>query len=356
MNNSSDMNCNNNKFIFSPDGLCNGMFSRLFRICKYDEHYKILKNENTTLSHNKKKLEEQIIVLLDKIVCCDQKNVTLKNEVIAKNNDITGMKKEIQHLLLSNTSYEDRVFVLEEQSKLDFETINKSEQDTLSLQLQLETLQIRHENSEEKLHNYQQKYSDSEIRLSVIQEELSCYKEQLDVAKKDITLLTEEMQTANDQTNRCLIKLTEYQHELTITEQCVNDVTTELRTLEQTHLYNVNVLASSNKTIGVLEHHIDTLQKQLTLSEETVTCFHTKLINYKHNHSVSNDQYHNIEQLCFELQNTYSDTEATKNMVTRKLTTTTTIDKELCKEVDFLLNQHTTYNMFHIEESYERCW
>ena len=94
------------------------------------------------------------------------------------------------------------------------------------MQLQLETLQIRHENSEEKLYNYQQKYSDSEIRLSIIQEELSCYKEQLDVAKKDITLLTEEMQTANDQTNRCLIKLTEYQHELTITEQCVNDVTT----------------------------------------------------------------------------------------------------------------------------------
>ena len=102
MNNSSNLNCNKKKFIFSPDGLCNGMFSRLFRICKYDEHYKILKNENTTLSHNKKKLEEQIIVLLDKIVCCDQKNVTLKNEVIAKNNDITGMKKEIQHLLLSS--------------------------------------------------------------------------------------------------------------------------------------------------------------------------------------------------------------------------------------------------------------
>ena len=224
MNNSGNLNCYNKKFIFSPDGLCNGMFSRLFRICKYDEHCKILKNENTTLSHNKKKLEEQIIVLLDKIVCCDQKNVTLKNEVIAKINDITGMKKEIKHLLLSNTSYEDRVFVLEEQSKIDFQTINKSEQDILSLQLQLETLQIRHENSEEKLYNYQ--HSDSEISLSVIQEERSCYKEQLDVAKKDITLLTEEMQTANDQTNRCLIKLTEYQHELTITEQCVNDVTT----------------------------------------------------------------------------------------------------------------------------------
>ena len=60
-------------------------------------------------------------------------------------------------------------------------------------------------------------------------------------ATKDITLLTEEMQAANEYTNKYLIQLTEYQHKLTITEQCVNGITTELKTLEQTHLHNINV-------------------------------------------------------------------------------------------------------------------
>lgn len=354
-------NINNNVYSHEKrftveDGICNNIIKRFFLLFKYEEQYNVMKMENITMSHNKEKLMQQITDLVAKLQKSEDNNAILKNDLKFSTDLVLRLQNDLRNIPVTTLNSTKRLITMEEPIENDELNINQYEHQILMLESQVESAQTENEQLQEKIEGYLQNYANSSERILQIDHELNYYKGQLFDAEARLTNLNILMQTTRVESDEHFTTLSECQKLLNFSEQQVNDLTAVITKVKEDHATILHEAEGNHKTVQNLEQQIDTLQEQLEVSEEAVQKHYNNLVDYKYNHSFNNLQYHDFKSLCHELQNSCTEVESKKNSVTRSLMAVSRNNDMLCKEVDYLLDQHTSCcTLLHREETYVRC-
>ena len=354
-------NTNNNVYSHEKrftveDGIFNSIFNRFFLLCNYGEQYNVMKMENITMSHNKEKLMQQITDLIAKLEESEDNNAILKDDLKISSNLVLRLQNDLRNIPVTTLNSTKRLKTMDEPIENDKLTINQYEQQILMLESQVESVQTENEQLQDKIEGYLQNYTNSSERILQIDQELNYCKGQLLDAEARLKNLNILMQASSEESDEHFTKLNEYQKLLKLSEQQVNNLTAVITKLNEGHATTLHEVDGNHKTVEKLEQQIDILQEQLAVSEDAVQKHYKNLVDYKSIHSFNNVQYHDIESVCHELQNSCTEVEAKKNSVTRSLMAVSMNNDMLCKEVDYLLDQHTTCcTLLHREETYERC-
>ena len=354
------------KSFLPSDGLCTGIFNRILLMCKYETHLKQLASENTVMSHNKVKLEEQITILVSKLEAMEESNKSCKDELIIRDNEVVQLQNQIKCMHDLHDNDRARLSTLEQQCIDNKCVIDKYEQQTLILEHQLETSEENIQQQQTNLDSYIQKYTDCVEYISKLEHEIISHQQEIDNAIYKENELEWVINNRKDESKQMMTLIKDYERKLNISEQRIQEHTQIKSSWEQQLDSLNNKLMAANKRVHEQQNQLDQLKEEIMTSEAVINDYCSKLSQYKCGHIYTNEQYVELQQMYNELQQSHIDIEAQRNAINRQLASASKLNSHLNIKVSDIIDQHTNnktridnedsyYQFLQLHETYDRC-